>query len=77
MDYEIIIVIVLVICMECVYLTTVLYWLVRVCCTVVIERTAIVLLCAGIADLHNFYTLYIHHVPYKMKYWRGVNFGDW
>ena len=75
MDYVIIIVIALVICMECVYLT-VLYWLVRECCTVVIERTATVLLYAGIADLHDFYTLYIHHVPYKMKYWQGINFGD-
>ena len=48
--------------MECVYLTTVLYWPVRECCTVVIERTAIVLLYASIADLHDFYTLYIYHV---------------
>ena len=62
MDYVIIIVIVLVICMECVYLTTVLYWPVRECCTVVIERTTIVLLYASIADLHDFYTLYIYHV---------------
>ena len=29
----------------------------------------------------NFVELYVHrttvNIPYKMKYWQGVNFGDW